>query len=118
MFDPIRFGLTALVTAFLAAGLCADDKPKEPASSFAVTGCYLYDRNVFEIVRRLVPSKRGELEITDVNNAYLERDALRHDLLEGYWADCGESFESYLAASNLVAERGANKVSPAVAERA
>ncbi len=95
-----------------------EEKPKDPASRYAVTGCYLYDRDVFDIVRTLVPSKRGELEITDVNNAYLARGALQHDALEGYWADCGESFDSYLAANNLVAERGANKAHAAVAGRA
>jgi glucose-1-phosphate thymidylyltransferase len=64
---------------------------------------------VFSIVDTLEPSKRGELEITDVNNAYLRRNLLEHDVVEGYWADCGESFESYLRAQNLVAECGANK---------
>jgi glucose-1-phosphate thymidylyltransferase len=86
-----------------------EEKPKHPASRFAVAGCYFYDQRVFEIVQQLVPSARGELEITDVNNAYLKRGELRHDILEGYWADCGESFDSYLRANNLVAERGANK---------
>ena len=95
-----------------------EEKPLRPASSYAVTGCYLYDREVFDIVRTLEPSRRGELEITDVNNAYLKRGALQHDVLDGYWADCGESFESYLAATNLVAQRGANKVKPAVVESA
>ena len=95
-----------------------EEKPKQPSSSFAVTGCYLYDRNVFDIVRTLEPSKRGELEITDVNNGYLDRGALEHDTVEGYWADCGESFESFLAANNLVAQRGANKAHAAVAESA
>jgi len=113
--QPEHYGVPAFNGAHITR---IEEKPKEPSSSFAVTGCYLYDRDVFKIVRTLVPSKRGELEITDVNNAYLARGELRHDVLEGYWADCGESFESYLAASNLVAERGANKVSPAVAERA
>jgi glucose-1-phosphate thymidylyltransferase len=92
-----------------------DEKPAQPASRYAVTGCYLYDRDVFDIVERLVPSGRGELEITDVNNAYLERGSLRYDVLQGYWADCGESFDSYLRANNLVAERGANKVATALA---
>ncbi len=93
-----------------------EEKPTSPASSYAVTGCYLYDHEVFDIVRTLEPSRRGELEITDVNNAYLARGALQHDVLDGYWADCGESFESYLGANNLVAKREANKVRPTVAE--
>jgi glucose-1-phosphate thymidylyltransferase len=86
-----------------------EEKPKVPRSNYAVTGCYLYDNDVFDIVTTLKPSGRGELEITDVNNGYLARGGLRHDVLDGYWADCGESFESYLRATNLVAERGANK---------
>jgi len=86
-----------------------DEKPEKPASRSAVTGCYLYDADVFRIVADLTPSRRGELEITDVNNAYLRRGALEFDRLEGFWADCGESFGSYLRAANLVAERGANK---------
>jgi glucose-1-phosphate thymidylyltransferase len=90
-----------------------EEKPKKPASHYAVTGCYLYDNQVFEIVDGLVPSARGELEITDVNNAYLARGLLAYDHVDGYWADCGESFESYVRATNLVAERGANKPSPA-----
>jgi len=86
-----------------------EEKPEKPASRSAVTGCYLYDADVFSIVGGLTPSQRGELEITDVNNAYLRRGALEFDRLEGFWADCGESFGSYLRAANLVAERGANK---------
>jgi len=91
-----------------------EEKPAAPASRFAVTGCYLYDAEVFSITETLQPSARGELEITDVNNAYLGRGQLRYDMVEGYWADCGESFPSYLNANNLVATRGANK---AVAQR-
>lgn len=86
-----------------------DEKPSAPASSWIVTGCYLYDNTVFEIVAGLEPSKRGELEISDVNNHYLAGGRLQHERLRGYWADCGESFESYLRANNLVAERGANR---------
>jgi glucose-1-phosphate thymidylyltransferase len=86
-----------------------EEKPAKPASGSAVTGCYLYDSDVFEIVAGLAPSQRGELEITDVNNAYLQRGTLEFDRLRGYWADCGESFGSYLRAANFVAERGANK---------
>lgn len=88
-----------------------DEKPAEPKSNLAVTGCYLYDRRVFDFAERLRPSARGELEITDVNNAYIAAGALAHELVQGYWADCGESFESYRRATNLVAERGVNKMS-------
>ena len=84
------------------------EKPSVPPSSFAVTGCYLYDADVFTTVETLVPSARGELEITDVNNAYVSSGRLAYDVLDGYWADCGESFDAYLRAQNLVAERGAN----------
>ncbi len=112
---PEHYGVAVLEDARIAR---IEEKPKAPASAYAVTGCYLYDSDVFDIVRALVPSKRGELEITDVNNAYLARGSLQHDVLEDYWADCGESFDSYLAASNLVAERGANKIQAGVEARA
>jgi glucose-1-phosphate thymidylyltransferase len=80
-----------------------------------VTGCYLYDNLVFQVVKGLEPSARGELESTDLNNAYLQRGRLQHDIVEGYWGDCGESFESLLRANTLVAENGANK--PAAARQ-
>jgi glucose-1-phosphate thymidylyltransferase len=86
-----------------------DEKPTMAASPYAVTGCYLYDNGVFDAVKDLEPSARGELEITDVNNIYVRRGRLSHDVIEGYWADCGESFGSLLRANNLVAERGAGK---------
>ena len=92
-----------------------EEKPAVPASRYAVTGCYLYDNLVFEVVKGLEPSARGELEITDVNNAYLRRGRLQHDVIDGYWADCGESFESLLRANLLVQRNGASKP---VAERA
>lgn len=88
------------------------EKPADPPSRLAVTGLYLYDSRVFEMVKTLTPSGRGELEITDVNNRYLELGELSYELVEGYWADCGESFDMFLRANNLVAERGANKAGP------
>ena len=88
------------------------EKPETPPSPYAVIGIYMYDPGVFEIVRTLKPSGRGELEITDVNNAYVQRGRLQHDVVEGYWADCGESFDSLLRANLLVAESGANKPAP------
>lgn len=88
------------------------EKPKDPPSRFAVTGLYCYDAKVFEMVKTLTPSGRGELEITDVNNRYLERGLLQHDVLPGYWADCGESIDLLFRAGRLVAERGANKAAP------
>ena len=85
------------------------EKPATPPSDLIVVGCYLYDAEVFDIVRTLKPSARSELEITDVNNAYLHRGTLAWDRLSGYWADCGESFDALLNAQQLVASRGVNK---------
>jgi len=78
------------------------EKPKNPPSSFAVTGVYMYDNQVFDIVSSLKPSKRGELEITDVNNYYIEQGSLTYDVMQGFWGDCGESFDSLLTAAQLV----------------
>jgi glucose-1-phosphate thymidylyltransferase len=104
---PEEYGVPAFVGDRVAQ---IEEKPATPRSPYAVTGCYLYDRDVFDIVDRLTPSGRGELEITDVNNAYIARGQLEYDVVRGFWADCGESFDAYLRAQNLVAERGANKV--------
>ena len=79
-----------------------EEKPKNPKSNYAVTGVYLYDGSVFEKVRKLVPSKRGELEITDVNNAYIHEGTMTYAFLDGWWTDAG-TFESLLRATNLVA---------------
>ena len=86
-----------------------EEKPQRPKSPYAVVGIYMYDAEVFDIVRTLKPSARGELEITDVNNVYIERDEMTWDELDGWWTDAG-TFESLLRASNLVAESGANKM--------
>jgi glucose-1-phosphate thymidylyltransferase len=80
-----------------------DEKPKNPASNYAVTGIYMYDASVFDKIKTLQPSQRGELEITDVNNAYINEGAMRYDILDGWWTDAG-TFESLLHASNLVRE--------------
>jgi len=106
---PQHYGVPALQDGRIVR---IDEKPAQPPSQYAVTGCYFYDSNVFSIVETLVPSHRGELEITDVNNGYIARGGLQHEILEGYWADCGESFDSYTRATNLVAKRGANKARP------
>ncbi len=79
-----------------------EEKPKKPKSNYAVTGIYMYDATVFDKVRTLVPSKRGELEITDVNNAYIREGAMTFNFLEGWWTDAG-TFDSLLRAANLVA---------------
>ncbi len=80
-----------------------------PKSEYAVIGIYMYDGEVFDIIRTLKPSGRGELEITDVNNAYIKREEMTWEELDGWWTDAG-TFESLLHASNLVAETGANKL--------
>lgn len=103
--DPQRFGVPELDGQRV---LRIDEKPKEPKSEYAVIGIYMYDASVFEIIRTLKPSGRGELEITDVNNAYIERGEMTWNELEGWWSDAG-TFESLLHASNLVAQTGANK---------
>jgi len=86
-----------------------EEKPKEPRSPYAVIGIYMYDETVFDRIRKLKPSGRGEFEITDVNNQYLEEGTLTYSILEGWWTDAG-TFESLLRANNLVAQGGANKV--------
>lgn len=88
------------------------EKPTDPPSYWAVTGLYLYDARVFELVRTLTRSRRGELEITDVNNRYLELGQCSAERIRGYWGDCGESIEMLHRVSNLVATRGANKPAP------
>jgi len=86
-----------------------EEKPAVPKSNYAVIGIYLYDASVFQKIRRLKPSGRGELEITDVNNFYIEEGAMSFEVLEGWWTDAG-TFESLLLANNLVAKTGANKM--------
>jgi glucose-1-phosphate thymidylyltransferase len=85
------------------------EKPKEPKSNWAVIGIYFYDAKVFDIVRTLRPSARNELEITDVNNAYIAAGQMTADKLKGWWADAGENIDFYLRACNTVAASGANK---------
>ena len=104
--DPQLFGVPEIRKGKIVG---IEEKPKAPKSNFAVIGIYMYDATVFEIIKTLKPSNRGELEITDVNNEYLRRGNLTHDILEGWWTDAG-TFESLLRASNLVAQTGANKI--------
>jgi glucose-1-phosphate thymidylyltransferase len=96
--DPQRFGVAELKGDRITSIV---EKPKEPRSDLAVTGIYLYDAAVYGIVRRLRPSARGELEITDVNNAYLRKKQLRFDVLRGWWTDAG-TFDSLHFANELV----------------
>jgi glucose-1-phosphate thymidylyltransferase len=85
------------------------EKPKEPPSEFAVTGVYFYDESVWEVLPNLQPSGRGELEITDVNNWYLDRGSMEYDVLEGFWGDAGESIQAYYAVGDFVRSHGVNK---------
>jgi len=81
------------------------EKPKQPKTNLAVIGVYLYDRQVWQVVKTLKPSGRGELEITDVNNFYVAKGEMTFEILKGWWGDGGESFDSLLEASNLVAKK-------------
>jgi glucose-1-phosphate thymidylyltransferase len=81
------------------------EKPAEPASRFAVTGAYFYDDQVWEILPTLEPSGRGELEITDLNNWYVERGEMEADVLGGFWGDAGESIDAYYEVNDFVRER-------------
>jgi glucose-1-phosphate thymidylyltransferase len=78
------------------------EKPETPPSPYAVTGIYFYDADVFEVIPRLEPSGRGELEITDVNNWYVEQGTMRYDILEGFWGDAGESIDAYYEVNDWV----------------
>ncbi len=97
--DASRFGVAEIQGDRIAQ---IEEKPKHPKSDYAVTGIYLYDRTVFDKVRELVPSDRGELEITDVNNAYISEGTMSFSFLSGWWTDAG-TFDSLLRAGNLVA---------------
>jgi glucose-1-phosphate thymidylyltransferase len=85
------------------------EKPTEPPSQFAVTGIYFYDADVFEVIPTLEPSGRGELEITDVNNHYVDQGTMEYDVLEGFWGDAGESIEAYYEVNDFVRANGANR---------
>lgn len=104
--DAARFGV-AEVQGDRIVGI--EEKPKVPKSDLAVIGVYFYDSTVFEKIRRLKPSGRGELEITDVNNFYIQERTLTYDKLDGWWTDAG-TFDSLLQANRLVAKTGANKM--------
>ena len=104
--DPQRFGVPELKGDRIVR---IEEKPKSPKSHYAVIGIYLFDQEVFNFIKTLKPSNRGELEITDVNNQYIEKGLMTWDILEGWWTDAG-TFESLLRANQLVAQTGANKV--------
>ena len=98
--DASRFGVAEMKGDRIVG---IEEKPKQPKSNCAVTGIYMYDGSVFEKIKKLVPSGRGELEITDVNNAYIREGTLTYSFLEGWWTDAG-TFDSLRRATNLVAE--------------
>jgi glucose-1-phosphate thymidylyltransferase len=104
--DAERFGVAELRGNYVVG---IEEKPRIPKSNYAVIGVYLYDATVFEKIHRLKPSGRGELEITDVNNFYVQEGALTYETLDGWWTDAG-TFKSLLLANTLVAKTGANKL--------
>ena len=104
--DPQRFGVPELDGANVVS---IEEKPSVPKSDYAVIGIYMFDGEVYDIIRTLKPSGRGEMEITDVNNAYIARGDMTWEELDGWWTDAG-TFESLLYASDLVARTGANKM--------
>jgi glucose-1-phosphate thymidylyltransferase len=112
--DPERFGVPVFDGGRIVR---IEEKPREPKSPYAVIGIYMYDGTVFDRIRKLKPSARGEFEITDVNNQYIEEKTLTHSILDGWWTDAG-TFESLLRATNLVANGGANKRAAAPAASA
>ena len=104
--DADRFGVVEIQGDRIVG---IEEKPKAPKSNLAVIGIYFYDASVFEKIKGLKPSGRGELEITDVNNFYVQEGSLTYEMLDGWWTDAG-TFESLLRANNLVASTGANHV--------
>ena len=104
--DPERFGVPVFDGKKI---LRIEEKPRQPRSQYAVTGIYMYDSTAFDRIRKLKPSGRGELEITDLNNMYLEEGTLTYSILEGWWTDAG-TFDSLRRATNLVVETSANKM--------
>lgn len=101
-----HLGVAKLVEGRVAAIV---EKPTEPPSNYAVTGAYFYDPSVFDVVGRLSPSTRGELEITDVNNHFISLGNLEFDIIEGFWGDAGESIDDYYRVNDFVRRYGANK---------
>jgi glucose-1-phosphate thymidylyltransferase len=112
--DAERFGV-AEVAAGRIIGI--EEKPQHPKSNYAVTGIYMYDATVFDKIKTLVPSRRGELEITDVNNAYVREGNMTSSFLEGWWTDAG-TFDSLLRATNLVAQSSHRTPAPDKKENA
>ncbi len=104
--DPERFGVVEFASGKKGPKRIVRirEKPKKPRSNYAVTGVYMYDEDVFNIIKKLKPSGRGELEITDVNNAYIKKGELTYNILSGWWTDSG-TFDSLLRANELTAKK-------------
>jgi len=102
--DPQRFGVPVFEGDRIVR---VEEKPAKPASQYAVIGIYMYDERVFDFIKTLKPSQRGELEITDVNNFYIHDGKMEWDIIDGWWSDAG-TFESLQSAGNMVAKTGAN----------
>ena len=98
--DPERYGVAEIQDGKI---LSIEEKPEKPKSSYCVTGIYMYSSEVFEVIPKLKPSNRGELEITDVNNYFIQNNVLTYDILEGWWTDAG-TFPSYQHANELMWE--------------
>lgn len=98
--DPERFGVPVFDNGKI---ITIEEKPKDPKSKYAVSGIYMYDNQIWEIIKNLKPSSRGELEISDVNNFYIQQGTINYEILKGSWVDAG-TFESMLKAANLVAK--------------
>ncbi|MCL4383933.1 sugar phosphate nucleotidyltransferase [Patescibacteria group bacterium] len=105
--DPERYGVVEFDKSRNVVSI--EEKPSKPKSNYAVPGLYVYDNRVIDIAKKLKPSPRGEIEITDVNNAYLKMGELRVEVIDGIWEDAG-TFESLLRASNLMAEKEGKKM--------
>jgi len=99
--DPKRYGVAEIENGKIRS---IEEKPQKPKSSYCVTGIYMYDRQIFDIIPDLKPSERGELEITDINNFYIKQGTLSYDILQGWWTDAG-TFASYHFANQLIAEQ-------------
>jgi len=104
--NPREFGVAEIKNGKIVKIV---EKPKKTKSNLAVAGVYMYDNAVFDIIRTLKPSARGELEITDVNNAYVKRGDITHEILKGYWGDAGESVDAYMRVSLRVARKNGFK---------
>ena len=103
--DANRFGVAEIINGRVAG---IEEKPKKPKSNYAVTGFYLYDPDVFGVIKKLKPSKRGELEITDVNNHYVKKGLMQYSVIKGFWSDAG-TFESLYRASKAIRELSLRK---------